>query len=112
MANQFKFIRVDSFFDDINREDCFDTEDMDGITPNYKFVLAESCPQNINDCLDSDGTLDTSVVTLLILIIQRMVYVHYYILKELMVRELSLSMIRLYPMTLEKIQGMLKVSSL
>lgn len=65
MVNQFKFIRVDTFIDDINREDCFDTQDMDGVTPNYKFVLAESCPQNISDCLDSDGTLDTSVVTLI-----------------------------------------------
>ena len=62
MANQFKFTRVDRFFDDINREDCFDTEDMDGVSPNYKFVLVESCPQNIKDCLDTDGTLDTSVV--------------------------------------------------
>lgn len=65
MVNQFKFTRVDSFFDDINREDCFDTQDMDGVTPNYKFVLVESCPQNIDDCLDSDGTLDTSVVSII-----------------------------------------------
>ena len=62
MVNEFRFIRVDTFFDDINREDCFDTLDMDGVSPNYKFVLVDDCPQDINDCLDSDGTLDTDVV--------------------------------------------------
>lgn len=65
MSNQFKFIRVDRFFDDMNREDCFDTDDMDGISPNFRFVLASDCPQDINECLDTDGTLDTSVVTLI-----------------------------------------------
>lgn len=61
MANGFNFIRVDSFLDDINREDCFDTADMDGISPNFKFVLASSCPSDINDCLDVDGTLNDKV---------------------------------------------------
>jgi len=66
MANTFKFIRVDSFFDDINREDCFDTRDMDGISPNYKFILAENLSStDINDCIDEDGTIDTDVVTIL-----------------------------------------------
>ena len=60
MANSnFEFIRVDSFMDDINREDCFDTRDMDGITPNYRIVLASSCPSDINNCIDQDGTLIT-----------------------------------------------------
>lgn len=59
MANKFKFIRVDSFFDDINREDCFDTQDMDGISPNFRFVLASECSQDIEKCLDVDGTLIT-----------------------------------------------------
>ena len=58
----FDLIRVDSFMDDINREDCFDTRDMDGITPNYKFVLASACPNDINDCIDVDGTLKEEVV--------------------------------------------------
>lgn len=57
MSNEFKFIRVDSFLDDINREDCFDTEDMDGVSPNFRFVLASECPSDINDCIDEDGTL-------------------------------------------------------
>ena len=57
----FGFTRVDSFYDDMNREDCFDTNDMDGVTPNYKFILASSCPTDINDCIDSDGTLNSNV---------------------------------------------------
>ena len=64
MANQFKFIRVDRFFDDMNREECFDTEDMDGISPNFRFVLSSDCPQNIEECLDADGTLNTDAVTI------------------------------------------------
>jgi len=59
----FEFTRVDSFLDDINREGCFDTNDMDGITPNYRMVLASDCPNDINECIDEDGTL-TDAVTL------------------------------------------------
>ena len=55
----FEFTRVDSFMDDINRGDCFDTNDMDGITPNYRFVLASECADYIEDCIDEDGTLIT-----------------------------------------------------
>ena len=58
MANSlFEFTRVESFMDDINRVDCFDTRDMDGITPNYKFILASDCADDINDCIDDEGTL-------------------------------------------------------
>ena len=64
MANQFKFIRVDRFFDDMNREECFDTEDMDGVSPNFRFVLSSDCPQDIEECLDADGTLNTDAVTI------------------------------------------------
>lgn len=50
--------KVDSFHDNINREGCFDTMDMDGITPNYRIVFASSVPfTNVNDCLDEEGTL-------------------------------------------------------
>ena len=59
-----KFIRVDAFFDDINREDCFDTRDMDGISKNFKIVLASDCPANITDCLDDEGTLNKDVTIL------------------------------------------------
>ena len=53
----FKFRRVDRFLRDMNRKDCFDVLDMDGNTPNFKFVLATECSANIDDCLDEDGTL-------------------------------------------------------
>ena len=53
----FEFNRVDSFLDDINREDKFDTLDMDGVTKNYKMVLVSDCPNDINECIDEDGTL-------------------------------------------------------
>ena len=60
----FEFTRVDSFLDDMNREGKFDTADMDGITKNYKMILVSDCPNDINDCLDEDGTLlDDSIVT-------------------------------------------------
>ena len=59
MVNQFEFIRVDKFLDDINREDCFDTQDMDGISPNFKFILVSECATDIEDCIDEDGTLRT-----------------------------------------------------
>lgn len=66
MATSFKFTRVDTFLDDINRDDCFDTRDMDGITPNYRFILAEHLEsRDINDIIDEDGTLDENVVDLL-----------------------------------------------
>ena len=54
----FQLIRVDSFLDDMNRADKFDTALMDGLGNNYKFVLASSTPSNnIEDCIDVDGTL-------------------------------------------------------
>ncbi len=55
------FIRVDSFLDDMNREDCFDTKDMDGVTKNFKVVLASDCPSSIGACLDAEGTLNEDV---------------------------------------------------
>ena len=63
MANNayFKFRRVDNFDYDKNRKDCFDLADMDGVTNNYKFVLASNCPTDIENCLDGDGTLNDDV---------------------------------------------------
>ena len=62
MANAyFQFRRVDNFDRDKNRKDCFDVLDMDGVTPNYKLVLASDCPMDIEDCLDKDGTLNDDV---------------------------------------------------
>lgn len=63
MANNpyFKFRRVDNFTYDMNRKDCFDLMDMDGVTNNFKFVLATECPTDIEECLDEDGTLNDNV---------------------------------------------------
>lgn len=58
----FDFRRVDKFIEDMNRPGCFDLLEMDGINHNYRFILSGSCPNNINDCLDSDGTLNSSVI--------------------------------------------------
>ena len=58
-----KLIKVDTFFDDINREGCFDTADMDGVTPNYRIVFASRLPSygTVNDLIDSEGTLKDEV---------------------------------------------------
>lgn len=61
----FDFTRVDTFLDDMNREGCFDTQDMDGLTPNYRMVLVSDCPNDINQCIDEDGTLNTENVTVI-----------------------------------------------
>ena len=64
MANQsviFGFTRVPNFMDDYNIE--FLVADMDGSNKNYAFVIATSCPANIDECLKNDGTLNSSVVT-------------------------------------------------
>lgn len=53
----FQFRRVDKFFYNMNRKDCFDLADMNGVDENYKLVLASNCSTNIEDCLDEDGTL-------------------------------------------------------
>lgn len=67
----FDFSRVDSFFDEFNKK--FKLSDMNvpnnngEITTNlknFKLILASHCPENINECLNSNGTLDTSVVTI------------------------------------------------
>lgn len=53
----FQFRRVDNFSRDKNRKDCFDVLDMNGVDLNYKLVLASNCSNNIEDCLDEEGTL-------------------------------------------------------
>ena len=65
MANTyFQFRRVDNFQRDWNKKDCFTVDDMDGTTPNFKFVLASECSGNIEECLDADGTLNDNVTIL------------------------------------------------
>ena len=34
---------------------------MDGLTPNYRIILASDCPNDIEECLDEDGTLNSNV---------------------------------------------------
>ena len=56
--------KVDSFHDNINREGCFDSQDMDGVSLNYRIVFASKLPDgvtHINDCLDAEGTLNEDV---------------------------------------------------
>ena len=60
----FNFKKVDTFLDDINRDGCFDTMDMDGLNKNFRFVVSTNCPTNISDCLDDYGTLNNKVTTL------------------------------------------------
>lgn len=60
----FNFKRVDTFFDDINRDGCFDTMDMDGLNKNFRIVVSTSCPDTITDCLDEYGTLNGDVTTI------------------------------------------------
>ena len=56
----FDFYRVDTFFEQFNKK--FDVSDMDG-TNNFEIVVSSYSPNNINECLNSNGTLNTSVVT-------------------------------------------------
>ena len=56
----FDFTRVEDFMDDYNIE--FFVADMDGVNKNYEFVIADDSPDNIDECLDSDGAIDTSEV--------------------------------------------------
>ena len=62
MAEQsfiFDFRRTPNFMDNFNKE--FDVDDMNGTDKEFQFVLASSCPDNIDDCL-TDGSLDNDVV--------------------------------------------------
>lgn len=57
----YEFTIVDSFLDDINREDCFDSQDMNGTDKNFRIVLASECPSTFNQCIDDYGTLNDDV---------------------------------------------------
>lgn len=54
----FDFSRVDSFYENMNLS--FAIANMDG-SANFEFVLSEHSPNNIEECLDSDGVLNTDV---------------------------------------------------
>lgn len=56
----FDFNRVDSFFDEWNKK--FDVEDMNG-SNNFEIVVSSYSSNNIDECLNANGTLNTTVVT-------------------------------------------------
>ena len=56
----FDFNRVDTFFEEFNKK--FNLSDMDG-TNNFEIVVSSYSPSNISECLNANGTLNTSVVT-------------------------------------------------
>ena len=56
----FDFYRVDTFFEQFNKK--FEVADMDG-SNNFEIVVSSYSPNNISECLNSNGTLNTSVVT-------------------------------------------------
>lgn len=59
MANSvlFSFSRVDDFLELMIDDENITTHLFDGVTKNFRIILAETCPSNINDCLNADGTL-------------------------------------------------------
>ena len=67
MANDivFSFTRVDKFLKLLIDDSNITTALFDGVTPNFKLILVEACPNNINECLDVDGTLLESVVKII-----------------------------------------------
>ena len=56
----FDFNRVSTFFDEWNNK--FSVSDMDG-SNKFEVVVSSYSPNNINECLNANGTLNTSVVT-------------------------------------------------
>lgn len=58
----FSFNKVDKLFKSMIDNDNLTTYLFDGVTNNFRMVLVESCPSNISDCLNADGTLVDDVV--------------------------------------------------
>lgn len=61
----FSFTKVDDFFETMIDDDNITTSLFDGTTKNFKIVLAQACPANIGECLNDDGTLDLTKVSLI-----------------------------------------------
>ena len=55
----YDFQRVPRFFDDFNIK--FKVIDMDGASSNFQIVYCTYAPNNIDDCLASDGKLSSDV---------------------------------------------------
>lgn len=61
----FSFTKVDDFFETMIDDDNITTSLFDGTTKNFKIVLAQACPANISECLNNDGTLNLSAISLI-----------------------------------------------
>jgi len=59
----FSFMRVDRFLKMLINDSTITTDLFDGVTKNFRIVLAEACPDNIRDCMNADGTLDSTKIT-------------------------------------------------
>ena len=66
MANDivFSFTRVDKFLKMLIDDSNITTSLFDGVNNNFKIILVQACPNNINECLDTDGTLLEDVVSI------------------------------------------------
>ena len=65
MAEQsvnYSFTKVDNFFELLIDREEITTALFDGVTKNFRIVLVESCPANIEECLNLDGTLNDDKV--------------------------------------------------
>ena len=58
----FNFQRTPNFIDNMNQVGCFNVREMDGTTKNYRFELVSDCPERIEDCIFTDGSLKRNAV--------------------------------------------------
>ena len=67
MANEqsvnYSFTKVDNFFEILIDREEITTSLFDGTTKNFRIVLVESCPSNISECVNPDGTLNDDAVS-------------------------------------------------
>ena len=61
----FSLTKVDDFFEIMIDTASITTSLFDGTRNNFKIVLAEACQPNISDCLNADGTINTSNVSII-----------------------------------------------
>jgi len=61
----YSFTKVDNFFEILIDREEITTSLFDGSSKNFRIVLVESCPTNIQECLNVDGTLNDDVVSLI-----------------------------------------------
>lgn len=61
----YSFTKVDNFFEILIDREEITTSLFDGVTKNFRIVLVEACPANIEDCLNLDGTLNDEKVSVI-----------------------------------------------